>query len=126
MAQLMLADVMRNLTAYELAFLLLSAYLHDVGMTPEQNRVTSHYQFLMTGNPSRLSHLKLTNSRHSWTITSAGWSHQFRTIFDTRGSDTRKHNRRLLLQGQAQRLERRMDYEVPVTRKAGIFLGMGE
>lgn len=55
MAQLMLADVMRNLTAYELAFLLLSAYLHDVGMTPEQNRVTSHYQFLMTGNPSRLS-----------------------------------------------------------------------
>jgi len=55
MAQLMPADVRCNLTAYELAFLLLSAYLHDVGMTPEQKRVTSHYRFLMTGNPGCLS-----------------------------------------------------------------------
>lgn len=61
MAQLMPADVMRNLTAYELAFLLLSAYLHDVGMTPERKKVTSHYQFLLTGNVASLSSSETTD-----------------------------------------------------------------
>jgi hypothetical protein len=55
MAELMPPDVLQNLTPYELALLLLSAYLHDIGMTPEQKRVTSHYQFLLTGTTSCLS-----------------------------------------------------------------------
>src|SRR3712207_2817701 len=39
MAQLIAPETLSALNAYELALLLLSAYLHDIGMTPAQRRV---------------------------------------------------------------------------------------
>jgi hypothetical protein len=55
MAQIIPSDVLPELTTYELALLLLSAYLHDIGMTPERSKVTDHYLYLMTGESQRLS-----------------------------------------------------------------------
>lgn len=49
MVEIVPADVLPNLSSYELALLLLSAYLHDIGMTPEQRKVLLHHQFLLTG-----------------------------------------------------------------------------
>ncbi len=43
-------DVLPELSAFELALLLLSAYLHDIGMTPELKRVHSYYDYLLTGD----------------------------------------------------------------------------
>ena len=40
-----------SLGDYELALLLLSAYLHDIGMTPERGKVLSHYRLLLDGTP---------------------------------------------------------------------------
>jgi len=37
-----------GLSFYELAFLLLSAYLHDIGMHPDRSRITAHYEFLLS------------------------------------------------------------------------------
>ncbi len=45
------SDVFAKLTRYESTQLLLSAYLHDVGMTPEAGRRTAHREFLL-GNES--------------------------------------------------------------------------
>ena len=42
-------DVLPNLSDYEIALLLLSAYLHDIGMTPERRKVQLHHQLLLTG-----------------------------------------------------------------------------
>jgi len=55
MAEIIPADALPDLSAYELALLLLSAYLHDIGMTPEQRKVKLHYDFLLTGDKQRLS-----------------------------------------------------------------------
>src|SRR6476646_602626 len=49
MARIIPADVLPKLSAYELALLLLSAYLHDIGMTPEQARVQRHWRHLVFG-----------------------------------------------------------------------------
>ena len=49
MVEIVPADVLENLCDYELALLLLSAYLHDIGMTPERKKVSSHYHYLLTG-----------------------------------------------------------------------------
>ena len=49
MAELVPNDVFPSLGDYELALLLLSAYLHDIGMTPERGIVLSHYRFLLAG-----------------------------------------------------------------------------
>jgi len=49
------SDVLLNLSAYELAMLLLSAYLHDIGMTPERRKVSLHHSYLLTGDPQDLS-----------------------------------------------------------------------
>ncbi|MEI2769698.1 MAG: hypothetical protein ABTR54_09465 [Candidatus Competibacter sp.] len=43
-----------SLSGYELALLLLSAYLHDIGMTPEKCRVTDLYRYLLTREKSNL------------------------------------------------------------------------
>lgn len=43
------------LSEYELAFLLLSAYLHDIGMTPEYKKVNNHYLCLKTKTKSILN-----------------------------------------------------------------------
>ena len=38
-----------KLSGYEIALLILSAYLHDIGMTPSRGKVTEHYNYLLTG-----------------------------------------------------------------------------
>ena len=43
-------DVLSKLSIYELMLLLLSAYLHDIGMTPERKKVHEHYAYLLTGD----------------------------------------------------------------------------
>ena len=42
-------DVTEGLGVFELCLLLLSAYLHDIGMTPKFKKVDSLYAFLLTG-----------------------------------------------------------------------------
>jgi len=49
MAQIMPAETIEGLSSYELAFLLFSAYLHDIGMTPKRRKVSLHYNYLLTG-----------------------------------------------------------------------------
>jgi len=49
MAKIIPEDVLGKLSAYEVALLLLSAYLHDIGMTPEQARVQRHWRHLVFG-----------------------------------------------------------------------------
>jgi len=55
MAKIVPGDVLEKLSGYELALLLLSAYLHDIGMTPEQARVQRHWRARKktTGESSR-------------------------------------------------------------------------
>jgi len=48
-AEVIPANVLPKLASYELALLLLAAYVHDIGMTPEEQKVTSHYDYLLTG-----------------------------------------------------------------------------
>jgi hypothetical protein len=47
------------LSIYELALLLLAAYLHDIGMTPTGKKVSEHFQFLLIGNPGELTQAEL-------------------------------------------------------------------
>ena len=49
MAKIVPKDVLGKLSIYELALLLLSAYLHDIGMTPEQAQVQRHWRHLVFG-----------------------------------------------------------------------------
>ena len=58
-------DVAETLSAFDLSLLLLSAYLHDIGMTPEFKKVSAHYQFLLSGDESLLSAADIT-SLQSW------------------------------------------------------------
>jgi hypothetical protein len=55
MVSLIPSDLLPNLSVYEVALLLLSAYLHDIGMTPEQRKVSAHHSYLITGAPQDLS-----------------------------------------------------------------------
>lgn len=48
-------EVLPGLSSYELALLLLAAYLHDIGMTPECRKVALHYQYLLTGTDEELT-----------------------------------------------------------------------
>lgn len=59
MATIIPIDVLPLLNSYEIGLLLLSAYLHDIGMTPERRKVQLHHQYLMTGNPQDLDELDL-------------------------------------------------------------------
>ena len=54
MVEIMPPSTLNGLTPYELSFLLLSAYLHDIGMTPEQRKVSLHYDYLLTANADGL------------------------------------------------------------------------
>lgn len=49
------------LSEYELAFLLLSAYLHDIGMTPEYKKVNKHFVCLNTKTKSVLTQIEKQN-----------------------------------------------------------------
>lgn len=55
MARLMPDGLLALLSEYEIALLLLSAYLHDVGMTPELGKIRRHRDFLLTGNEGLLT-----------------------------------------------------------------------
>ena len=55
MAEIMPEETLSALSPYELAFLLLSAYLHDIGMTPEYREVSLHYQYLLIGDQGSLN-----------------------------------------------------------------------
>jgi hypothetical protein len=49
MARIIPDDVLTQLSSYEIALLLLSAYLHDIGMTPAQGHVHRHWRHLVFG-----------------------------------------------------------------------------
>jgi hypothetical protein len=49
MVEIIPPDVFPSLNVYELALLLLSAYLHDIGMTPSLGRVHKYEHYLRTG-----------------------------------------------------------------------------
>ncbi len=53
MVEIIPTDVLPELSAVELGLLLLSAYLHDIGMTPKQQKVTLHYQYLLFGENTK-------------------------------------------------------------------------
>jgi len=55
MARIIGPSLLPNLSHYEVSLLLLAAYLHDIGMTPEQKKVFSHYSYLVSGNASDLN-----------------------------------------------------------------------
>lgn len=54
-----MADIAGNLlpelSSYDLGLLLHAAYLHDIGMTPELKRVSSHFTYLLGGDDASLS-----------------------------------------------------------------------
>src|SRR4051812_597642 len=51
MARVIPPAVFKKLQATELALLLLTAYLHDAGMTPLRRSVRQHQQYLLTRDP---------------------------------------------------------------------------
>ncbi|HEX8211622.1 MAG TPA: hypothetical protein VF584_15725 [Longimicrobium sp.] len=55
MVRLLPANLLAALSDYEVALLLLSAYLHDIGMTPEMDKVRRHRDFLLTGRGDLLN-----------------------------------------------------------------------
>lgn len=44
-----------SLGTYELSLLLLSAYMHDIGMSPSRSIVRAHYDYLITATPGELT-----------------------------------------------------------------------
>lgn len=55
MAELAGESLLAELGPHDLAMLLLSAYLHDIGMTPPLSRVEAHYTLLLSGDSSDIS-----------------------------------------------------------------------
>ncbi|HAJ26871.1 MAG TPA: hypothetical protein DCG53_06435 [Syntrophus sp. (in: bacteria)] len=55
MAQIIPADLLSRLSPFELALLLMSAYLHDIGMTPERRNVVQLHGYLLIGDAQDLS-----------------------------------------------------------------------
>lgn len=45
----------RNMSGYEIALLLMAAYMHDIGMTPERKKVASVHKYLLTKADGLLS-----------------------------------------------------------------------
>ncbi len=54
MARLIAEDI-PDLSDYEVAILLLSAYLHDIGMVPERVMSKEHMDYLLSGDPGKLN-----------------------------------------------------------------------
>ncbi|HTU46007.1 MAG TPA: hypothetical protein VMF91_13140 [Bryobacteraceae bacterium] len=50
MAQIIRSDVLARLSDAEIAILILAAYLHDIGMTPEWGKVGAHKEYLVSGS----------------------------------------------------------------------------
>ena len=55
MAQLLTDEIRGKLSDYEIALLLLAAYGHDIGMTPERNKVQAHHRHLLYPDQSALT-----------------------------------------------------------------------
>jgi hypothetical protein len=55
MGELLPDEVSSKLTDFELTLLLLSAYLHDIGMTPTRDVVRRHHQYILTKTDGLLS-----------------------------------------------------------------------
>jgi hypothetical protein len=55
MIDLLPEDVAAKLTPLEFALLVLSAYLHDIGMTPTRDVVKKHYEYILTKSDGLLS-----------------------------------------------------------------------
>jgi hypothetical protein len=49
MADILEQNGLESISVYEIGFLILSAYLHDIGMTPNQRRVQDTFALLLTG-----------------------------------------------------------------------------
>ena len=105
---------LKHLSSFALSLLLLSAYLHDIGMTPELKKVRAHYIFLLTGQSDDLTDNDV-ELLQEW-LDNEG--HNFRAA-DFRGHAARRPPRsgrpayRLLLPAPTQRLERGVDTKTP-------------
>ena len=55
MIELLRPAQLRYLSDYEIALLLLAAYLHDIGMNPERAKINAIHQYLLTGTPGILT-----------------------------------------------------------------------
>lgn len=54
MCEIISPDTFDYLSTYEKVLLLMSAYLHDIGMTPTRGTVSKHYKYFSTGDESIL------------------------------------------------------------------------
>jgi hypothetical protein len=61
MVELLPDDVADKLGTFELGLLLLSAYLHDIGMTPARDVVKRHYQYILTKENGLLSDAEVSD-----------------------------------------------------------------
>ena len=50
MVDIINVDSFNDLSSYECALLLLSAYLHDIGMTPPGKKISNHYNYLLSAS----------------------------------------------------------------------------
>jgi len=48
-------ELLDELSPFDLSMLLLSAYLHDIGMTPKLGKLRAHYLYLLSGNRGQLA-----------------------------------------------------------------------
>ncbi len=55
MEDLLTEDIRKNFSDYELALLVLAAYGHDIGMTPERGKVAAHHRHLFQPDQSALT-----------------------------------------------------------------------
>lgn len=61
MVDIIPAETLPKLSIYEVALLLLSAYLHDIGMTPPLGKVRGFHDLLLTGASQGLTHAELAD-----------------------------------------------------------------
>jgi len=64
MSKIVPADTLAELSAYELALLLLSAHLHDAGMSPRHGLVVAHHEYLLTGDRGSLDEASVREFQH--------------------------------------------------------------
>lgn len=74
MVEIVPKDVLPRLSIYELALLLLSAYLHDIGMCPPRRTLNGLLKFALTGRSELLSPEE-ASAFQDW-LDASGWSAQ--------------------------------------------------
>src|SRR5208282_4373465 len=55
MVKIIPEEVLPKLSIYENTLLLLSAYLHDIGMTPQHARPSGHHEYLLTADKGSIA-----------------------------------------------------------------------